>query len=201
MVDIPNLPGVPQLPSYAPNNVILLAADVIAAFTGIFGSQWAVLLNGAQGFPYNSILDFDYKKDAPTSDYQLEDGGFQSYDKVELPFDVKVRLVSGPSEAEREALITAVRAAEKTLDLYTVVTPEQTYESCNVTHSDMKRTAVNGVGMVVIDVWFVEIRITSTSTFNNTQQPGIAGQQNTGNVSPQTPSAQVQQSFDTQGAG
>lgn len=200
MADVPNLPGVPALISYAANDVALLVADVISAVGALFGSQWGIFLDGAQAFDYNSVVDFNYKQDWPISDYQLEDGAFQSYDKVQLPFDVKVRVASGGSESEREALLTSVMAAANTLDLYDVVTPEQTYSSCNITHIDFARTATNGVGMIVIDIWFIEIRITSTSTFSNTQQPGVAGQQNSGNVSPVAPNQQTQQGL-TDGSG
>jgi hypothetical protein len=197
MVDIPNVPGVPPLPSYSPNDIVLLAVDVIGAILGLFGSEWGIFLDGEQAFDYQSIVDFDYKQDWPTSDYPVEDGGFQSYDKVELPFDVRVRVASGGTEAERESLLSSVRAAAGTLDLFDVVTPEQTYSSCNITHVDFKRTSSNGVGLILIDIWFTEIRITSTSTFTQTQQPGNAGQVNTGNVNGQAPAtSEIDKNFD-----
>jgi hypothetical protein len=188
---IPNLPGVPALPSYAPNTVQLLVADAVAVFDFLTGPGWGIFLDGAQAFPYNSVVDFDYKQDWPVSDYPVEDGGFQSYDKVQLPFDVKVRIASGGSELERQALLAAVDAAANTLDLYDVATPEATYSSCCITHYDYKRASHSGVGVIIIDIWFVEVRVTSTSTFSNTQTPAVAGQQNTGNVSPQSPSQQL----------
>src|SRR5215469_5882183 len=33
-----------------------------------------------------SFVDVEYKQDWPISDYPVEQGGFQSYDKVRLPF-------------------------------------------------------------------------------------------------------------------
>jgi hypothetical protein len=194
MTDVPQLPGVPDLSSYSVSDIVLLAADVATAiFGGSFGSPWGIFLDGEQAFEYNSVVDFDYKQDFPVSDYQLEDGGFQSYDKVQLPFDVKVRVASGGAESDREALLNSVLGAANGLDLYDVVTPEYTFSSCNITHVDFKRTATNGVGLIVIDIWFVEIRVTSTSTYSNTQQPAVAGQQNTGSVAPTTPSSSVTQ--------
>lgn len=192
MIDVPFLPGVPPLPSYSPNPVVLLVSDLVSAANALFGSPWGIFLNGAQAFDYNSVVDVDYKQDWPISDYQLEDGGFQSYDKVQLPFDVKVRVASFGDEAGREATLSSVQAAANSLNLYEVVTPEQTYPSCNITHVDFKRSANNGVGMILIDIWFQEIRVTATSTFTGTQSPAAAPQQNTGNVSTTTPSDQAQ---------
>lgn len=199
MADVPNVPGVPALPGYSGNNVALLVADAVSLIGQFLGPQWGIFLNGAKAFPYRSVVDFGYKQDWPTSDYNVEDGGFQSYDKVELPFDVKVRITSGGDATSRQALITQLVAAGGGLDLYDVVTPEYTFPSCSIVHLSIDRSADSGVGMIIADVWFEEIRVTATSTFSNTQSPAVAGQQSTGNVSPQAPSQAVQQGFDSGG--
>lgn len=199
MPDVPNLPGVPPLPSYAAAGAGLLLTGDVDAVSFFAGPQWGIFLDGAQAFPYNSIVDFDYKQDFPVSDYPVEDGGFLSYDKVQLPFDVRVRVASGPTEQDRQDLLVAAKAAANTLDLYDVVTPEDTYSSCNITHVDWKRTSVSGVGLVVVDFWFVEIRQTATSTFSSTQTPAVAGQQNTGSVAPQSPDPSLSSRIDAAG--
>jgi len=196
MPNIPNVPGVPPLLGYGLNSVALLAADIVTAINLVLGNTgWGIFLNGQKAFDYNSVVDFDYKQDWPTSDYPVEDGGFQSYDKIELPWDVRVRVASGETVADRGLLLGQIRAAAKTLNLYDVVTPEMTYRSCNITHIDYKRTAYNGVGLLMIDIWFIEVRVTSTTTYSTTQSPTTTGQQNTGSVSPQTPNSIVQQDF------
>lgn len=198
MADVPKVPGVPALPSYALNNVALLAADAALVLGALSGPSWAVVTAaGAKAFAYNSVVDVDFKQDFPVSDYQVEEGGFESYDKVELPFDVRVRLASGGTEQQREALLTSVQAAAKTLELYEIVTPEQVYAGCSITHHAFKRGADGGVGMILADVWFVEIRETSTSTFSNTKTPTLAGQQNTGNVAAQPAGRSIDQGFDS----
>lgn len=199
MVDIPNLPGVPALPSYSPNTIGLLVADAIAVLNFLTGPQWGIFLDGEQAFAYNSVLDFDFKQDNPTSDYPVEDGSFYSYDKVQLPFDVKVRITSGSAESDRQALLAALRTAASDLNLYDVVTPELTYPSCNITHVDYKRTNVNGIGLIVADIWFVEIRQSATSTFSNTQSPTVAGQQSSGNVAPVDASSDLSTTFNAAG--
>ena len=184
MPDVPNAPGVPSLSSYLANAISLLAADAIDIVIGNLGfPQWGIYLDGAPAFDFNSVVDFTYKQEWTISDYPVEEGGFQSYDTVQLPFDIKVRIASGGSEMERQALLDAVDAAANTLDLYDVVTPEKIYSSCNIMHYDYKRTSTNGVGMIIIDIWFVEIRVTATAALSNTQNPTNAGTQSNGNVS------------------
>jgi hypothetical protein len=167
MPDVPDVPGVPPLTSNSANPVALLFSDAISAVLDFFvgGPQWGIFLNGAQAFPYNSVVDFDFKGDSTVA-------------------DVRVRVASGPSESDRQALLVAARAAKDDLNLYTVVTPEDTYDSANIVHVDWKRSSENGVGVVVVDFWFQEIRQSATSTFSNTQSPTVAGPQSSGNVSP-----------------
>ena len=206
MVDIPDVPGVPSLPSYGANPVLLFS-DVVSSILDFFssGPGWGIYLNGAQAFPYNSILDFDFKQDYSVADYPVEPdsdqsaGSFQSYDKVQLPFDVRVRVASGPDESDRQALLVAARAAAADLNLYEVVAPEDTYPNCNITHVDWKRTNVNGVGLVVVDFWFQQIRQTATSTFSNTQTPAVAGQQGIGSLAPSDAPASFVDRFNAAG--
>jgi hypothetical protein len=199
MPDVPFLPGVPSLSSYSAGGVVLLVADVLGLLSSLFGSEYAVLFDGVQAFEYNSILDVDFKQDWPISDYPVEDGAFQSYDKVQLPFDIKVRMVSFPDQVSRQLLLAQVLAAANSLDLYDVVTPEVTFTNCNITHVDFRRQSHNGATLLILDVWFVQIRITSTSTFSNTQNPTNQGQQAGGNVTPTTPAANATPGADSVG--
>lgn len=146
-----------------------------------------------------SVVDFEHKRDWTISDYPVEDGGFQSYDKVELPFDVKMRIAAGGSISNRQALINTVESIGKSLELFDVVTPERIYASCSVDHSSYHRTATNGVGLIIVDIWLREIRVTATTTFSNTMSPANAAQKNIGSVQPQAPTA-AQTNFATTGS-
>ncbi len=195
MPNVPNAPGVPPLSSYGASNVALLIADVIASIGGQAGTQWGIFLNGAPIIDGDSVVSFDFKQDFPVSDYPVEKGGFQSYDKVQLPADIRVRYSAGGSIANRQVFLDSIEAVMNTVDLYDIVTPEITYLGYNFTHRDFRRTAANGVGLIVVDLWLTEIRVTSTATFINTQQPGEAGQQNGGNVQGQETGSIIQNDF------
>jgi hypothetical protein len=65
-----------------------------------------------------------------------------------------------------------------------VVTPETVYPSCNVEHYDYTRKADAGLGILVIDVWLVEIRTAQTAAFTNTATPAVGGTQGIGAVQP-----------------
>jgi hypothetical protein len=185
MPDVPNVDGVPPLLSYSASSIVLAVVDLVSLLLG-FGPVWGVF--DEDGNPVfesaNSTASFEFSQDWTIANYPIEQGGFQSYDKVQNPFNIRMRITSGAAEFERQELLQDVQDAANALDLYTVVTPEQIFQNCNITHFDYVRTADHGVGMIVIDIWFVQIRLTATANFQNTMSPANAGQNNIGNQTP-----------------
>jgi hypothetical protein len=184
--NVPNVPGVPPLPrppGALTGAIVLLAADLVAgAIAALLGPRWGIFLDGEPVVFAESVAAFEYKQDWTIADYPIERGGFESYDKVQLPFDVRLRFSQGGSESERQAFLNSVDAAANTLDLYDVLTPEVVYQGLNISHYDYRRTSHNGVGLIVVDVWLTQVRVTATSTFSNTKNPANAGNQNGGAV-------------------
>ena len=195
MPNVPRVPGVPNLSSFSDVFIPFLIADVL---TGLFGAPapvWGIYLDGEAIIAADNVISFDFRQDFPISDYPVEQGGFQSYDKVQLPAEIKISFSRGGSIADRQDFLNSIDQVINTTDLYDVVTPEQIYVGYNFTHRDFRRRAQNGVGLITVDLWLTEVRETTTSSFTNTQQPGEAGQTNTGNVQPQSPAS----SFDESG--
>ena len=147
-----------------------------------YASQWGIFLNGSPVITADTVVDFTLRKDWNICDAPLEQGAFESYNKVFLPYDVRLRFVAGGSESNRTALLASVDAAASTLSVYSAVTPEMVYPSVNIKHYDYRRTSVNGVGMITVDVWCEEVRINSTSALTNTAQPSGASQINGGSI-------------------
>jgi hypothetical protein len=169
--DVPNVLGVPALardPTAAIQNIVLLMQDAPISFGAPLGDQWGIFLNGAPVVQADCVVSFSYKQDWAIADYQVEQGGFESYDKVERPFDVRVRYSAGGDDANRQALLDSIAAIADDLNFYDVATPETTYSSANVQHYDYARTAVNGVGLLTVDVWLLEVRQTGTTTASGT---------------------------------
>lgn len=179
----------PQWGVYDQSGVPIIASSLASSLgLGTLASSAnsiSSLLSGVNLINLFSVVDFEYKQDWSVSDYPVEAGGFQSYDKVQLPFDVRMRVAAGGPESNRQALLDTVTSIANTLTLFDVYTPEQVFVNCSVTHFDYKRTATNGVGLIVIDLWLMEVRVTSTATFSNTQQPSGASPFSVGNVQPQ----------------
>ena len=54
MADVPNVPGVPSLSSYAANTVVLLVEDVLSALFGFAPPEWGIFLNGLPVLSYDN---------------------------------------------------------------------------------------------------------------------------------------------------
>lgn len=213
---VPGVPALSGYAAGAGSLAVADALVGVAALGGVLQPQWGIYLNGAPvvqpanavtqalggaialgasiaglfGLPVfvtASFVEMEYKNDNPVSDYPVEDGGFQSYDKVQLPFDLRVRLACAGTTVQLQQFQDLILAMALDLNLYDVVTPDQVFSSVNCLHVDYRRTANNGVSMIVADLFFQEIRVTATSTFQSTQQPYSQSQVGDGAVGAATP--------------
>lgn len=195
MPQVPNVPGVPALDSYSDNDVALLFADVVDAIFGIlFPEQWGIFLDGVPVLVYDNQVSFEYVQDWKISTYPVEQGSFQSYDKVQLPSEIRCRFSAGASTTNRQAMLQSIDDVMNTTDLYDVVTPETVFLGYNFTHRDYSRTAER-VGLVQIDVVLTEVLETATAQFQDTLNPAVAGQVGLGNVSAGPTSGSLQSSI------
>lgn len=187
--NVPNVPGVPPLARSLGSVPALLALtkDVITFFAGIIGPSWGLFYNGLSVIDADSVVSFDYKKNWNIATFPLERGAFESYDKVEIPYDVRMRFASGGSEANRTALLTSVDNAAKSMLLFDAVTPEKVYTSCNINHFDYARKSNNGVGLIIVDVWLLQIRVSGSQAFSSTKSPSGAATADGGVVQPLPP--------------
>jgi Dit-like tail protein len=178
--NVPMVPGVPPLPTppgfVPPPPPPLLTQDAEGlALPSADEAQWGLYhQNGGPVITADCVVSFEYRQDWMVSDYPLEQGSFESYNRVLVPYDVRVRYASGASDADRAALLQAVDAAANSLEIFDVFTPENLYKSVSIQHYDYRRQARNGVGLLVIDVWCVQVRLLAATSFSQTAAPSGA---------------------------
>ena len=195
--NVPNVPGVPALPRdplIVESTVELLTKDAVQGVLSGF-PQWGIFLGGVPVVLADNVVSIDYKQDWTISDYPLEQGAFESYDKVAHPFECKVRFSAGGDVTNRQNFLNSIANISGDLNLYNIVTPEETYTSVNITHYDYRRTAINGVGLITVDIWAIQIRVTATQQFQNVQNPTSAAPQNSGIVQTTPPTASIASMF------
>lgn len=143
----------------------------------------------------DSFRTFNFKNEWSVTDAPTEDGGFASYNKVNNPFEVVLRMTKSGSRKDRTEFLEKLDAVARSLELYKVVTPERTYNSLNVVRYEIRRDEARGAyWMSEIDVYFREIR-SVTSEYTNSgastlysRTPGAAPIVNNGTAQPQVPS-------------
>lgn len=185
IVNVPNVAGVPAVIFAAGSNSLLsvLTADAVSLFSGAFLAQpWGIYLGGFPVVLADNVVSFDYRQQWSLSDFPIEKGGFQSYDKVQLPYDARFRFTAGGSEANREAFLASIAAIAGDLNLYNIVTPDAVYSNANISHYDYSRSARNGAGLISVEVWTLEVRPSASLALSSTQSPTSASQVNTGTV-------------------
>jgi len=188
-------PGVPNLLDSSIaflNPTEILTSDLVSDYGSGATPLWGLFLSGAPIVVADTVLDFGYQQAWSISDYPVERGGFESYDKVNSPFRVRLQFVSGGSEANRQALLDSIAAIGDQLTLFTAVTPTAIYPSVNVEHYEYRRTSKNGLGLLIVDVSLLEIRQGTAGNFQNTASPSGFQAAPVGNVqAPEVPADQL----------
>lgn len=188
---VPTGAGVPTLP--LANIAIAVADQVIAdALDVLFdnGQQWGLFLDGDPVILAESVVSFEFKQNYRISNFAIEPsnqqsaGGFESYNKVQMPFDIGLRFSTGDTPAARQAMLESAAAACASLDLMDAVTPEAVYQSLNPTHFDYRRTAQAGKAMIIIDMFCEQVRTTASSSFTTADQTGTGNTANNTTVTP-----------------
>jgi hypothetical protein len=137
--------------------------------------RWGIFdASGAMVVSADNVVTVEYRQEWAISDYPLEAGAFESYDKVFVPFDARVRFSRGGSLASRQELLDSVAAIAGDLNLYDVVTPEQVYQGANIIHQSTGRAARDGVGLVKVDVWLQQVKANAAASFSTPQASSVA---------------------------
>lgn len=193
--NVPNVPGVPpllrsQLSSFA--SLGLLRGDVASAILGLGAPQWGIF--SSSGSPVvlaDNVLTMEYRQDWSIADFPIEQGGFESYDKVNNPFMARIRFGCGGSVERRQAFLNSISNIAGDLKLYNVVTPEQVYLNVNIARYDYKRSADSGLGLMQVEVHLLEIRQNTATAFSATKSPSGASPTNNGTVQAVTPAGKI----------
>jgi len=142
----------------------------------------------------DTCIDLKFSNKAKVSNFPVETGGFASYNKVNEPNAIKVRLAVGGTArmaAFQAALMTEVGAPS----LYNVVTPTMTYLNVTLESYDHSQTAENGVNLLLVDLSLIEIREVTpaytTVTIPHPKNPTSGPKVVNGKVQAQTPASPV----------
>lgn len=156
----------------------------------------------------DSVVSLNQKKGSDISNYRLETGGFATYNKVEKPRQIQVRLTKGGTEEERGFFLSWLETQVKFVsgttnqggvinigrglnNLFDIYVPEVHYTNMTLIDYTIMRESRSGVSIIIADCIFQEVmQVTmqySTSTTVNSQNPSDLSVQNN-SVQGNTPS-------------
>jgi hypothetical protein len=199
--NVPKLPGVPQLkrslnfPAGVPpiiNGVIALGRLALALVSkpqwGIFkieppeiapptaeGELETVVVKPppAPVLVPDNFTRLNMEQAWEVTDAPVQEGSFASYNKVETPFEIRLRMTKGGTLASRQKFLDTLEDIAKSLDLYRILTPERSYLNVNITGYRVTRESATGAYFLAeVEITFREIRQVQaqyTSTASNTQ--------------------------------
>lgn len=193
-----NPPAATPTPAVVQLQDVHIVGNKIDAVWGIYRSDTNTLLVRP-----DTILAFDYRREWRVADFPMEEGAFESYNKVAVPFDVRLRMTKGSTKPNPNAVgpdvdsvtgrrdfLKRLENAAASLDLYDVVTPEASYYGVNIVSVDYRRETSSGVSLLTVDVGLRQIRLTAISKVIATQTPSGAPAVNNGTVQPKVPKTQ-----------
>lgn len=150
--------------------------------------QWGIFDDGGNAVIVpDSIVSVSWKGSYRVISYPIEQGNFETYNKVQEPFEVRIVMRKGGSPSDRQAFISTLDTIRKSLSLYTATTPEVSYASMNITDVQYERRADAGATVIEPTIVLQEINVTATSTFSNVAAPTSQDSFNDGTVDTTTP--------------
>ena len=183
-----NVPAVPGVPALLGGTSLATAPNTLASITGsislsdisglgaALGSQWGFFENGSAIIQADTVLSVDYREEYVISDHPVERGGFESFNKVKRPYDIRFRFAAGQTRDNRKALLDSIASVVGTMRLFTASMPEAVYQNVCLEHQDFHRTTEQGVGLLVVDVWGWQIVVANATQTYDTPQVGGAVQ-------------------------
>lgn len=192
--DVPDAPGVPTV-LRDPSNTYTdtaspLTSDSADASTTASEREWGIYDQvGNKVLDPDSVFSIEYGKEEQISTYPTENGGFQSYNKVETPYSIRLIVNKGGPLDKRTAFLADCDQLRASIDLYTIVTPEKIYDNANVTRVGQVRNAQNGAQLMTVEMKVDEVRTSAVSTFTKYKDPSSADPVSAGPVQTQPATA------------
>ena len=152
----------------------------LAQVYGIFDAD-----TNEPAFDYDTFVDFKLHANVKVSDFPVEQGAFATYNKVNRPNTVKVKLAVTDMPTRRHAFLIALDAVLKSTRLFNVVTQDATYLNVTLEDYSYARTKIGGWGKVVAELAFLEVRQV-TRQYASVKNPGAQGPKSNGLVTPAT---------------
>lgn len=120
---------------------------------------------------FASFLSADVRCESNVVSAPVEEGGFATYNKVVQPISVNVSLAFQGSEEDIQDAVFMLGVLREETILINLVTPDAEYESLTLQSYNYSRKRENGIGVLFVDLSFVEVKQVETQYTNANLAP------------------------------
>ena len=176
MIGIPTLQNAIQYPSH-----VAITANAI---TSLFNEPpvWGIYINNDVAVECDGATQVDMHFESNISSAPQEGGKLLSYNKVRQPYRANVTLIKGGDVLSRDAFISDLLRLRDSLQLLSVITPDQVYINCNITSVTYYRNPERGYMLISTEIGLDEVMIATAIEEKETADSNGKKQQNNGSV-------------------
>lgn len=122
--------------------------------------QWTIRgEDGSQIFDFTSFLSLDLRNEAKVVEGPVEEGGFATYNKVQLPIEASVSIGIQGENAELQAALDRLDELQAGTELLSLVTPDFEYSDLSLEmYSYQRKRDAGGIGVLYVDLELKEIK-------------------------------------------
>lgn len=184
----------------APTYAIVAAGDTttsggfLSSLAGATSGSLGLSTGGKPVITPDSVLSLEWHGEERISDFPVEDGGFASFNKVAVPYDLRVimtcaglnyvqsvlspvtqqlnQALAGVGLAfgqpmSRESFLAALDSMLDSTQLYNIVTPDKVYKNVNLVSYSHAKKHDEGATMIVAELTFREVRTSISASYSS----------------------------------
>jgi hypothetical protein len=188
--------GVDLLDTGAPTYAVVTAGTqtsqggFVPSVAGKLGSN----KGGTPVLTPDSVLSLEWHGEERISDYPVQNGQFASYNKVKVPFDLRMVMTCQGLNYVQSALQSVTQSLDQALgqlglafgqpmsrdaflkqldtmldstDLYDVVTPDKVYQNVNLVGYNHSKQDTKGAVMIIAELMFREVRESGNAQYSS----------------------------------
>lgn len=188
--------GIDLLNTGAPTYAIVTAASTATAggFMAAVVGQIGGINGGTPVLTPDSVLSLEWRGEERISDFPVQNGQFVSFNKVAVPYDLRMVVTCQGLNLVQEALASVTQILDQALgqlglafgqpmsrdaflrqldamlastDLYNVVTPDKVYQNVNLVSYNHAKKSDEGGTLIIAELLFREVRETVLTSYSN----------------------------------
>lgn len=122
--------------------------------------------NGEQAVPFNVYLSMNVKNESKVVSAPVENGSFVTYNKATSPIQITASLAITGKPDEIKSALSIIMDMVGDTSIVSLVTPDYEYKSLCIASCNYRRSADNGIDMLIVDCSLIEVREIELQTTN-----------------------------------